>query len=309
MTSETSNEDENRKLVHRLAESGLREQRASRRWNVFFRILLFGYIFGLSAVFLLDSPDSIPYSVPHAAVVEINGVIAAGGENDSREINTALRAAFENESSMGVILKINSPGGSPVESNRIYRELRRLREKYPDKKSYAVAGDYCASGGYYAAAGTDEIYVDENSIVGSIGVIVSGFGFVDALEKLGVERRVYTAGDNKNTLDPFLPALTKDERKLKRLLSEVHDNFVAAVREGRGERLSHGNELFSGAIFSGRESVMLGLADGVGDAGYVAREVIGVEEIVFYNGESDILDKVIDRIGTKVLTFVEPVLR
>ena len=308
MTIETSAEEQNRKLVHRLAESAVREQRASRRWGVFFRMLFFGYIFVMSVVLLLDTPEGVTYAEPHAAVVEINGVIAAGGENDSRNINSALRAAYENESVMGVILKINSPGGSPVESNRIYRELRRLREKYPDKKTYAVAGDYCASGGYYAAAGADEIYVDENSIVGSIGVIFAGFGFVGALEKLGVERRIYTSGESKNSLDPFLPALSEDERKLKQILSDVHDNFITAVKEGRGERLSEQQGLFSGAVYSGRDSVMLGLADGLGDAGYVAREIIGVEEIVFYGGERDILDHVIDRIGAKVLTFTAPVL-
>ena len=305
-------EDNDRKLVERLAESSIREQRARRRWGVFFRILFFGYLCAVTAAFFLDAPklDYGDEDSPHAAVVEINGVIAAGGDNDSLRIGGILREVFKNEAAKGVILRINSPGGSPVEANRIYRELVRLRRMHPDKKVYAVAGDLCASGGYYIAAGADEIYVDENSLIGSIGVILSGFGFTEALGKLGVERRVHAAGENKNFLDPFLPPSPEDAEYIGGILNSVHENFMAAVREGRGGRLSARPEIFSGAVFSGGRGVELGLADGVGDSNYVAREIIGVEEVVYYNGGKDFLDSFIDRLGAKISAAAQsPVLR
>lgn len=305
------NENVDRKLVERLAESSLREQRARRRWGVFFRLLVLGYIFAATALFFLDAPkfDGIA-GASHTAVVEINGAITAGGPNDSMRVGGVLRDIFENDSAKGVILRINSPGGSPVESNRIYRELRRLREKYPDKKVYAVAGDYCASGGYYIAAGADGIYVDENSIIGSIGAIFSGFGFTGAMEKLGVERRVRSAGWAKNFLDPFSPYNPEDGRRIGVILDSVHKNFTEAVREGRGERLSSDSEIFSGAVFSGVRGVELGLADGVGDANYVAREIIGEENIVYYEtSRRDLLDAALDRFAIKVGEFLEPELR
>ena len=300
----------NAKLVERLAESSLREQRARRRWSVFFRLLFFGYVFAITAAYFFDSSGEFAYEHPHAAAVDIVGVIAAGGDSDSSRINGALREAFENDAAKGVILRINSPGGSPVEANRIYRELLRLRGLHPDKKVYAVAGDLCASGGYYIAAGADEIYVDENSIIGSIGVILAGFGFVEAMEKIGVERRVQTAGESKNMLDPFSPSDPRDAERIGAILDSVHLNFIAAVREGRGERLSARAEVFSGAIFSGARGVELGLADGVGDAGYVAREIIGADEIVVYNG-GDLLDSVFDRLGAAVSAAMHspPLLR
>ncbi len=308
--TDANEERKNTELVARLAGGALREQRASRRWGVFFRLLFFGYVIAMTAVLLADTSGEFVYDGPHAAVVEISGVIAAGGDSDSLRINGALREAFENPAAKGIILRINSPGGSPVESNRIYRELRRLRGLHPDKKVYAVAGDLCVSGGYYIAAGADEIYVDDNGIIGSIGVILAGFGFTGAMEKLGVERRVQTAGDNKNMLDPFSPEDPRDAARIGAILDSVHQNFVAAVREGRGERLSGRTEVFSGAVFSGARGVELGLADGVGDSGYVAREILGVDELVFYN-DADFLDFVFDRLGAKISAFLQtaPALR
>ena len=299
-------ENNDRQIVERLAEMSLREQRARRRWGVFFRLLLLGYVFSLTILFFIEPPEGVSvYDQPHAAVVNISGIIAAGGDNDALQINEALKSAFENDAVKGIILRINSPGGSPVESNRIYRELQRLRALHMDKKVYAVAGDFCASGGYYIAAAADEIYVDENSLIGSIGVILSGFGFVDAMEKLGVERRVRTAGKSKNMLDPFLPADARDETHIDQILSQIHDNFVAAVRAGRGERLRGGEEIFSGAIFSGVRGIELGLADGIGDSDYVAREIIGVEEVAYYANEQDFLDSVIDRLGVKIAAMLQ----
>ena len=299
------NENKDRQLVERLAETSLREQRARRRWGVFFRILFFGYIFTLTALVYTSDTNDFSYDENHAAVVDIEGVIEAGGNVNAKDVNAALREAFANETAQGIILNINSPGGSPVEANRIYRELRRLRQKYPDKKVYAVVGDICASGGYYIAAGSDEIYVDENSIVGSIGVISANFGFVEAIEKLGVERRVQTAGKSKNLLDPFLPVNVNDEAVLGRILDNVHENFITAVRDGREERLSQHPDIFSGAIFSGGRSIELGLADGIGDLGYVARDVIGVENIVYYSSGIDVIDDLIKRLGIEIRTVVK----
>lgn len=304
--------DTDRQLVEKLAESSLREQRARRRWGVFFKLLFCVYLVMVTGLYYFgEGGEEFVYGEPHAAVVDINGVIAAGGNNDSGRINDALRQAFGNDAAKGVVLRINSPGGSPVESNRIFREVRRLRKKYPNKKVYAVAGDFCASGGYYIAAGADEIYVDENSLLGSIGVVLAGFGFVGTMEKLGVERRVQTAGRSKNMLDPFLPSAPEDEAKISQILQAVHDNFIAAVRDGRGERLSARPDIFSGAIFAGEQSVELGLADGVGDTGYVVREIIGVEEVVYYNGEKDFWEIAIEQLGARIIAAlaVAPVLR
>lgn len=286
-------------LVERLAEGALREQRARRRWGIFFRFLFFAYVAAGVALYL-HSPDVSTESSPHAAVVEINGVINASGPNSAFEINDALRRAFDNDAAQGVILRINSPGGSPVESSRIHSELMRLRERHPDKKVYAVAGDACASGGYYVASAADEIYVDANSQVGSIGVIYAGFGFSEAMKNLGVERRVQTSGTSKNLLDPFLPSNPHGEAAIQDILRDIHRNFAAAVREGRGDRLSSREEVFSGAFFSGRRSIELGLADGLGDDGHVAREIIGVDSIVVYNEDDDFIGGALDRFGAAV---------
>lgn len=269
------------RMIERLAFSSLAEQRARRRWGVFFRLLIFAYIAAIAALYFWQ-PERGVFAIDggeHAAVVNLYGEISAGGASSAAIVNHNLRRAFENENAKGVILRINSPGGSPVESGRIYKELRRLRVLHPGKKVYAVIGDFGASGGYYAAAGADEIYVDESSLVGSIGVIYSAFGFTGAMEKLGVDRRVITAGNDKSMLDPFLPQSEEDTQRLQKILSSIRETFVTAVREGRGERLpaSSDAEVFTGAIFDGKRSVELGLADGIGDTGYVAREIIGVD--------------------------------
>ena len=272
-------------IVESLALSAVAEQRARRRWGIFFKLLFFAYVSALAAMVWFAGEDIAPTGGAHAAVVNLYGQIEAGGAASAEVVNHNLRRAFANENAKAVILRINSPGGSPVESGRIYKELRRLRALHPEKKTFAVIGDYGASGGYYAAAGAEDIYVDESSLLGSIGVIYSGFGFTGALEKLGIERRVYTAGGGKNMLDPFLPRSEEDVRRLQEILSSIRETFVAAVIEGRGDRLpkdTH-NEVFDGAIFDGKRGVELGLADGIGDAGYVARDIIGVNFLVQYD--------------------------
>lgn len=295
MTSEQQlNQD--RRLLEELASSSLREQRARRRWGIFFRILFFGYLVVVTALAFRAAPDAAESPLgEHTAVVDIEGVILAGDGVDAESVNRQLRRAFASKSAKGVILRVNSPGGSAVESNRIYKEIIRLKEE-SGKKVVAVAGDNCASGGYFVAAAADEIYVDEASIVGSIGVIYGGFGFAEAMEKLGVERRVITAGENKNMLDPFSPARPEDSERVGKILRGVHQVFIEAVRKGRGERISgSGEEIFDGGIYGGVESVKLGLADGVGDAGYVAREIIGAETMILYKEQKFWPEELVDR--------------
>ncbi|WOV90142.1 MAG: S49 family peptidase [Candidatus Zeuxoniibacter abyssi] len=297
-------EFKDRALVEKLAFSALVEQRAKRRWGVFFKLLIVGYVIALSVYVIIQSKFEPVRQKEHVAVISISGPIIDEGPNSALAVNRQLRLAFEDEKAKGVILRINSPGGSAVESNRIFQEIRRLRKKYAEKEIYAVAGDLCASGGYFIAAATDKIYVDEASLLGSIGVVFSSFGFTGALEKLGVERRVLTAGENKNMFDPFLPKNPADEERLREILSAVQQNFSAAVKQGRGERLSGDDEIFSGAVFDGKKSIRLGLADGIGDTAYVARELIGVENLLYYGEENNWLEDVVKKHLVQAFSFI-----
>jgi len=287
-----------RGLVERLATEALVEKRRARRWGIFFKFLTFAY---LLAVLLLWLPRewSERSLVPgkHTALVELKGVIAPGEQAGAETVIKGLRAAFKDKKTKGVILRINSPGGTPVQASYISGEIRRLRKKYPDTPLYAVVSDVCASGGYYVAVAADKIYVNESSIVGSIGVLISSFGFVDTLDKLGVQRRLLTAGDHKGILDPFSPMKEFDREHLQQLLDQMHAKFIQVVREGRGDRLKEQDDLFSGLFWSGEESVRLGLADDFGSAGYVAREVIGAEDIVDFTEQEDVLERLADRLG------------
>src|SRR5207249_2977981 len=230
-------------------------------------------------------------------VVELNGIIAPGSDASAENVVLGLQAAFKEKSTQGVILRINSPGGSPVQAQTIYDEMRRLRKKYPDIPLYAVVEDICASGGYYVAAAADRIYVGRASIVGSIGVLMNGFGFTGLMDKLGVERRLITAGDNKGMLDPFSPLREKDKDYINVLMKDIHEQFIGAVREGRGKRLKETPDMFSGLIWTGEKSVDLGLADGFGSLEFVAREVIKAEDIVDFTEKDRLLEKVAKRFG------------
>lgn len=291
-----------RELVTELAQSVLVERRRSRRWGVFFKLLTFAYLATL--LMLLWSDDwghaALTKNEPHTALVNLSGVIAPGEPAGADNIAEGLRDAFEDKNTKGVILRINSPGGSPVQSSYIYREIKRLREKYPDIPLYAVVSDVCASGGYYVASAADKIFVNESSIVGSIGVIMSSFGFVDSLEKLGVERRLMTAGEHKGIMDPFSPIKEFDQTHLQGLLDDLHQDFIASVREGRGDRMSTDDGIFSGLFWSGRESVELGLADDFASAGQVARDVVGEEEIVDFTPKEDVWERLASRLGTGI---------
>ncbi len=287
-----------RKIVTQLAESSLKEQRRSRRWGIFFKLLTFIYIGAIVFIFGDATLSEIKLDEKHTALVELNGVIADDKEASADTIVTALRDAFENENSAGVILRINSPGGSPVQSGYIYDEILRLREEYPDTPLYAVITDICASGGYYIAAAADKIYADKASIVGSIGVRMDNFGFVDAMNKLGVERRTLTAGKNKALLDPFLPIDEKTTAHMQVMLSEIHQQFIEAVKEGRGDRLDNSVEgLFSGLIWTGEAAVNIGLVDELASSSHVAREVIGEETIVNYTVKEDLIARFAERMG------------
>lgn len=312
MTSEQQAERD-RRLLEELATEALRERRARRRWGIFFRALFFAYLIFVTALALREAPGmgaEAPAGA-HTAVVDIEGVIIPGDGVDAATVNRQLRRAFASADAKGVILRVNSPGGSAVESNRIFKEIMRLKAE-SGKKVVAVAGDNCASGGYFVAAAADEIYVDEASIVGSIGVIYGGFGFAEAMEKLGVERRVVTAGSDKNMLDPFSPARPEDAERIGEILRGVHEVFIAAVRQGRGERIAAaGDDIFNGGIYGGAESVRLGLADGLGDAHYVAREVIGAEKLILYEEREFWPDRLADRLGVSfaraLTTLLHPV--
>jgi protease-4 len=295
--SASSDDSWNRDLVNRLAFAAVDEQRRTRRWSVFFKCLLALYLLALLILYMpTDWSDLSRTSVKHTALVDLKGVISDSSEASADNIITGLRDAFEDENTAGVILRANSPGGSPVQSAYIYDEIKRLRELYPDTPLYAVVTDVCASGCYYVVSAADDIYVNNSSIVGSIGVRMDSFGFVDTLKMLGVERRLYTAGESKGFLDPFTPSKPADVAHVKLLLESIHEQFISAVKSGRGERLKDDQKLYTGLVWTGEESLPMGLADKVGSSGYVAREVIGEEEIVEFTEKQDLWEKLSDRV-------------
>jgi len=294
-------EDNNweKEVLTSIATEGLKEQKRTRRWGIFFKVLAFVYLFTLLAM-LNPNMQGGDAGGKHTALVELKGVIAPGAEASADNVVTGLRAAFKDPDTAGVILRINSPGGSPVQSGYIYDEILRLREKYPDMPMYAVISDICASGGYYVAAAADKIYADQASIVGSIGVRMDNFGFVDAMEKLGVERRTLTAGKSKALLDPFAPQDKIVVSHLQSLLKSVHNQFINAVKQGRGDRLKEVDGMFEGLIWTGDQSVEIGLVDELGSSSYVAREVIGEENIVNFSVQPDFLERFTKKIGAQI---------
>jgi protease-4 len=298
--------DWQQELVEKLALASLVEQRRGRRWGIFFKLLMFGY---LLALLILWTPGiltdaKLKVGKEHTALIEINGVIADGEEASADNVVSGLRKAFEDEKTKGIILRINSPGGSAVQAGYINDEIRRLKKEHEDIPVYAVVTDICASGGYYIAVAADQIYVDKASIVGSIGVVMGGFGFEKGMEKLGIERRLLTAGEHKGILDPFSPVKESERRHVQQMLDQIHRQFIKTVREGRGERLKENEQTFSGLIWSGEESVRLGLADGLGSSSYVARELIGVEEIVDFTPSDDIIERFAKRIGAGAASYL-----
>ena len=294
------------KLLETTLLASVQEQRRSRRWGIFFKLLTFIYLFGALALFapMLDLQKGAAGGggSGHTALIEVRGVIADKEMASADNIVSSLRAAFEDEKTKGVILRINSPGGSPVQSGYIYDEIRRLRAEYPAIKLYAVISDLGASGAYYIASAADEIYADKASLVGSIGVTAAGFGFVEAMEKLGIDRRVYTSGEHKAFLDPFQPPKEEEAQFWKTVLETTHRQFIASVKEGRGDRLKSEEhpELFSGLVWSGEQSLQLGLIDALGNTSYVAREVIGEKKLVDFTVQESPFDRFAKKLGASV---------
>ncbi|MEW6591740.1 MAG: S49 family peptidase [Pseudomonadota bacterium] len=295
-----------REVLEKLALAAVQEQRRTRHWGILFKTLGFLYLFivlFLAAGWFRSDGVTIPKA--HTALVDLQGVIASDQVSADAVIGS-LQGAFEDKNTRGVILRINSPGGSPVHAGQIYDEIKRLRAKYPNIPLYAVVDDICASGGYYVAAGADKIFVDKASIVGSIGVLMDGFGFTQTMEKLGVERRLLTAGENKGFLDPFSPVDPEQQAFAKQMLEEIHGQFVAVVREGRGERLKETPETFSGLVWSGEKSIELGLADAYGTVESVARDVIKAEDIVDYTQQDSLIDRLAGRLGAGAAKALAP---
>jgi protease-4 len=290
---------ERQALEHLLLES-LKETRKARRWKAVLRVLTLLVIVGaLLAIFDFHLPGKGMGVEKHTALVTLEGEISSSSMANAMDINSSLLAAFENESSAGVVMRINSPGGSPVQAGMINDEIHRLRKLYPKKPFYVVVEDICASGGYYVAVAADQILVDKASLVGSIGVIMEGFGFTGLMDKLGVTRRMITSGSNKGMMDPFSKENPKQVEMVKTIIDEIHQQFIAVVKEGRGDRLKDVPDLFSGRIWNGEQAVKIGLADGYGTVDTVARDVFKAPDILDYTMKENFAERVAKRFGAE----------
>ena len=283
-------------MLEKLAFASLAEQRATRRWRTFTRLAWLGFIIFMLWFGLTREMTTTSKSGPHTAVVDIKGEIASGAEASAEYVIASLRSAFEDEGSKAVVLLVNSPGGSPVQAGIINDEIVRLKAKH-GKPLYAVVEETCASAAYYIASAADEIYVDKASIVGSIGVLMDGFGFTGTMEKLGVERRLLTAGENKGFLDPFSPQTEQQLQYAQAMLDQIHQQFITVVKAGRGDRLQDSPEIFSGLFWTGQQAIDLGLVDKLGSLDFVAREVVQAEEIIDYTRRENVAERLAKRFG------------
>ena len=288
-----------RATLEKLAFATLEEQRLARRWRNALRFSWLGFLVVVFWVGLSRSGPSQDVSLPHTAVVEIKGEIASGAEASADQIGAALRSAFEDEGARAVVLLINSPGGSPVQAGIINDEIRRLKAKH-QKPVYAVVEESCASAAYYIAVAADKIFVDKASIVGSIGVLMDGFGFTGLMDKLGIERRLMTAGENKGFLDPFSPQTDKQRMFAQSMLNQIHQQFIQVVRTGRGDRLKESPEMFSGLFWSGEQAIQMGLADQLGNLDFVAREIVKAEDLVDYTRRENVAERLVKRFGAAI---------
>jgi protease-4 len=286
-------------VLEQFARDYFRDRRSDRRWRIFFRMAWLLLLVFVVLASLSQGGTKTPPGGPHTALVELRGEIAAETEASAEVVVAGLKRAFEDAGARAVVIRINSPGGSPVQSGIINDEIKRLKAKH-GKKVYAVVDEACASGAYYVAVAADEIYVDKASLVGSIGVLMDGFGFTDAMEKLGVERRLLTAGQNKGMLDPFSPLNEQQKAYAQAMLEQIHQQFIKVVKEGRGERLKETPEIFSGLFWNGEEAVKLGLADKYGNLDFVAREVIKAEEVIDYTQKEGVVDRLAKRFGASI---------
>ena len=288
-----------RATLEKLAFASLNEQKATRRWKTFVRLAWLAFFIAVVWLALHRGTPTSDATVPHTAVVEIKGEIADGADASAEFVNAALKAAFEDEGAKAVVLLINSPGGSPVQAGMMNDEILRLKAKHK-KPVYAVVGETCASAAYYIAVSADKIYVDKASIVGSIGVLMDGFGFTGLMDKLGVERRLLTAGENKGFLDPFSAQSDKQRAFAQTMLNQIHQQFITVVKNGRGQRLKETPDMFSGLFWSGQQAVELGLADQLGNLDYVAREVVKTEEIIDYTRRDNVAERLAKKFGASM---------
>lgn len=303
MSDQTNNWERN--VLEKLAMSAIQEQRRTRRWGIFFKLLTFAYLFFLFAMvmdFAGDKGDGL-VGGKHTALIEVKGVIAADSMASADNLIGSLQDAFADKNTAGIILRVNSPGGSPVQAGLVNDEIKRLRALHPAIPLHVVVEDICASGGYYIAAAADNIYVNQASIVGSIGVLMDGFGFTGTMEKLGVERRLMTAGENKAFMDPFSPRNPKHDAFTQSLLNDIHLQFIAVVKQGRGKRLKETPEMFSGLFWTGEKAIALGLADGIGSVDSVARDIIKAETVVDFTTRENIADRLAKRLGAGVASM------
>ncbi|MDH5518605.1 MAG: S49 family peptidase [Gammaproteobacteria bacterium] len=294
-----------KEAIKNIALAGIKEQRRSRRWGIFFKFLGFGYL--LLFIIILSSnniSENAQTNQPHTAIIKLAGAIMPGEPAGADSIIEGLQDAFNNKYAMGVILEINSPGGTPVQAAMIYNEINRLRKLNTEKPVYAVVTDICASGGYYVASATEQIFANKSSLIGSIGVRMSSFGFTGTMEKLGIERRQLTAGENKAMLDPFSPRNEKAETHMINLLASTHKQFIDDVKAGRGDRLKNDPTLFSGLIWNGEQSIELGLIDDLGSSAYVARKVIGHSKIVDYTYQPDLFERFTRGVGKSMINLI-----
>jgi protease-4 len=315
-TSRPSDDSKEWKLIEKALMASQKEQRTARRWGIFFKMVGLLYFLPFLIVIVSTMLDLNGQGVgvgtvagPHAAIIEVNGEIAADQEASADNIIGSLRDAFDADEALGVILRINSPGGSPVQSGYVFDEIRRLKQTRPDFPVYAVIMDLGASGAYYIAAAADEIYADKASLVGSIGVIGSGFGFVETMEKLGVERRLYTSGEHKAFLDPFSPQNEEEKEFWQGVLKVTHKQFISQVKLGRGDRLNETPDMFSGLVWTGEQAVDMGLVDGLSSSSQLARDVLGTDELVSYTYRPDPFAKFVEKFGVSfgqgVATFFQ----
>lgn len=288
-----------RKVIEKLALAAITEQTRARRWGIFFKSLIFLYIFVIFGIAMYPKikQDLGVNGKYHTAVIDVVGVIAENKDANASSIIESLRNAVKDKQTKGIILHSNSPGGSPVQSAYVYEEIRRIKKEHPDLPIYAVVSDICASGCYYIASASDKIFVNQASLIGSIGVLMDGFGFVDIMQKLGVERRLLIAGAHKAMLDPFSPPKADETEYMQGLLDQVHQQFINAVKSGRGDRLKETPEMFSGLVWTGETGVKLGIADSFGNDDYVAKNIIGAENLVDFTEQGRLIDKIADKLG------------
>jgi protease IV len=294
-----------RGVLEKVAMSAVEEQRRARHWGIFFKTLTFVYLFLLLFLFVGWSGDKVDGSLTgkHTALIDLSGVIAADSNANADNLIGSLQDAFKDKNTSGVILRCNSPGGSPVQAGLVNDEIRRQRTLHPNIPLYVVVEDMCASGGYYIAAAADKIFVNKASIVGSIGVLMDGFGFTGTMQKLGVERRLMTAGKNKGFMDPFSPLNAEQKEFARNMLEDIHQQFIAVVKQGRGKRLKETPEMFSGLFWTGDKAIQMGLADGIGSVDSVARDVIKVKNIVDFTTHEGLADRLAKKFGAGVASM------